>query len=317
MSDHKTIEFELNNGTKIPAIALGTWLAEKDLVGNAVLTALNHGYRHIDCAKCYENEEEIGTIAFDPFFKEGKVKRSEVFVTSKLWIEEKRKEQVIPACKESLRKLRLDYLDLYLIHWPVSLRVGATWPLKREDIIEVPIEETWGEMEKLVEMGLVKTIGVSNFTIPQLEKLLSIAKIKPAVNQVEFGVFLQQPKLMEYCKEHNIHVTSYSPLGNNGNADRNQVENIFDNSVLKEIAQKHKKTVAQVVLRFIVQCGHSALPKSVHAERIIQNINIFDFILSDEEMEKIKKLDRYERTTPGSSFYTALGIDKDTFWGVN
>nr|BAN41890.1 aldose reductase, putative [Entamoeba invadens] len=316
MSDHKTIEFELNNGLKIPAIALGTWLSEKDLVGNAVLTALNHGYRHIDCAKCYENEEEIGTIAFGPFFKEGKVKRSDVWITSKLWLDSKRKDQVIPACKESLRKLQLDYLDLYLIHWPVSIKVGATFPMKKDDFIEVPIEETWREMEKLVEMGLVKSIGVLNFTIPQLEKLLSIAKIKPAVNQVEFGVFLQQPKLMEYCKEHNIHVTGYSPLGNNGNAGRNKVDNVLEVPLLKEIAQKREKTVAQVILRFIVQSGHSTLPKSVHAERIIQNFNIFDFALSDEEMEKIRKLDRYERTCDGSFFYEVQGIDKDVFWGI-
>ncbi|ELP91779.1 aldose reductase, putative [Entamoeba invadens IP1] len=315
MSDHKTIEFEFNNGLKIPAIALGTWLAEKDLVGNAVLTALNHGYRHIDCAKCYENEEEIGTIAFDPFFKEGKFKRSDVFVTSKLWIDSKKKDQVISACKESLRKLHLDYLDLYLIHLPISIKLGATFPLKKDDFIEVPIEETWREMEKLVEMGLVKSIGVSNFSISQLEELLSIAKIKPAVNQVEFGIFLQQPKLMEYCKEHNIHVTSYSPLGNNGNPARNKVDNVLEVPLLKEIAQKHQKTVAQVILRFIVQSGHSTLPKSVHTERIIQNIDIFNFDLSDEEMEKIKKLDRDERTCDGAAFYEAQGIDKDVFWG--
>ena len=314
---HPMPSFVMNNGHYIPAIGLGTWLAENHLVGQAVLSALHNGYRHIDCAACYGNEEEIGTEAFEPFFKEGKVLRSEVFVTTKLWVDSKEKQNVRKACEESLRKLKLDYVDLYLIHYPTSIKLGKQFPLKKEDFIDVSIEETWREMEKLVEDGLVKSIGVSNFNIKQLEELMKIAKIKPVVNQVEFGIYIQQPKLHEFCREHHIHTTAYSPLGNNGNPDRNKIESVFENTVVKSLSEKYKKTVAQIILRFVVQKGHSVLAKSVKEERIIENCGIFDWSISEEDMKLLETQDRYVRTCHGVWFYGPLGLDEDTYWGAD
>ncbi|KAL7712350.1 Aldose reductase [Entamoeba marina] len=314
--NHPVPSFILNNGRFIPALGLGTWLSEQKVVGKAVLSALNNGYRHIDCAAIYGNEAEIGEDAFEPFFKEGKVLREEVFITTKLWLD--RKDQVRQACEESLKKLHLDYLDLYLIHWPVTLAKGTQWPLTRkEQFDDIPLEQTWREMEKLVEDGLVKSIGISNFTIPQMNELFKFCKIKPVVNQVEFSPYLQQPKLMEFCKEHHIHVTSYSPLGNLGNPDRSNVPSIFENEVMKELSKKYNKTIAQIVLKFVIQKGHSVLAKSTREQRIIENAQVCGWTIEEEDIKKIEPLDKNLRTTDGSSFRGVLGLTHEEFWGEN
>ena len=172
-------------------------------------------------------------------------------------------------------------------------------------------------MEKLVEDGLVKSIGVSNFNSKQLEQLMKIAKIKPAVNQVEFGIYIQQPELHEYCRKHHIHTTAYSPLGNNGNPDRNKIESVFENQIVKEMSEKYKKTIAQIILRFVIQKGHSVLAKSVKEERIIENCQICDWSIDEEDMKKLEQLDRHVRTCHGVWFYGPQGLEEDVYWNLD
>lgn len=296
--------FPLNNGMYIPACALGTWLAEPHLVGNAVKIALQNGYHAIDSAAAYENEQEVHDEGFKPIFEQGKLLREEVFITSKLWINSKEKSCVRKACEDTLSKLGCKYLDLYLIHWPVSLRQKNNWPPQAEDFINVPIQETWAEMEKLVEDGLVKSIGVSNFTIAQLKELLAICKIKPVINQCELHVFNQQPKLCKFCADNHIHVTAYSPLGNNGNPDRRtDIPNLLEYQPIVDIAKKYNKTAAQICLRFLIQEGHSVLPKSTKEERIKSNFDIFDFKISEEDMQALRGMDKKYRTCQALCFF--------------
>ncbi|KAL7717331.1 Aldose reductase [Entamoeba marina] len=312
-SNTKTF-FSLSNGKQIPGIGLGTFMSEKMVVGKAVLTALKNGYRHIDCAASYMNEEEIGKEAFEPFFKEGTVTREQIFITTKLRMD--RAHEVRQSCEDSLKKLHLAYLDLFLIHYPIPLIKGCTYPITSKDqVADIPIEQIWLEMEKLVDEGLVKSIGVSNFTIPQLQKLLSTCRIKPVVNQVEFNIYFQQQNLAPFCKKNNIHITAYCPLGNNSFALRTNLPSVFEDKILKHIAEKHNKTVAQVVLKFINQNGHSAIPKSVTKERIISNFNLYDFELDDKDFMEIKSLDRNTRVADFSFFYEALGLTHEEFWG--
>ncbi len=206
----------LNTGAKMPFLGLGTWNAKKDRVGDAVEEALTKfGYSHIDCAWVYENEKEVGE-AFRRVFNNGKRKREEIFITSKLWNDDHKKEHVVEACKQTLADLQLEYLDLYLMHFGIASPHGlGIEPLDANGMLitkKVSIRETWEAMEELVHLGLVKAIGVSNFTAPMLIDLLTYAKIVPAVNQIELHPYLQQNKLIEFCRAHGIAVTAYSRL---------------------------------------------------------------------------------------------------------
>nr|BAN37950.1 aldose reductase, putative [Entamoeba histolytica] len=298
--------FTLNNGYKIPKLGLGTWMSANGEVGKAVEIAIKNGYRHIDCAKAYGNEKEVGDGIKSAIAK-GYVKREELFVTTKLWSTDKHEEDVRPACLESLKKLQLEYLDLYIIHIPLTAdkKTGEF----TEEII--PIEETWREMEKLVEEGLVKSIGVSNFNIKKLEELLAIAKIQPAVNQFEFHIYYQRPKLHQFCKKHNIHITGYCPLGNPGISSG--VPAPFENEVVKAIAKKHNKKAAQICIKFSIASGHSVIPKSVHEERIKENGEVFDFELDEEDMEKLRGLDKNIKVCD-MSFYFKDENKRKEFW---
>ncbi|KAL7717659.1 Aldose reductase [Entamoeba marina] len=313
--EHPIPSFILNNGNHIPAVGLGTYLSEKNEVGNAVEIALRNGYKHIDCASIYFNEEEVGE-ALKTVFKEGKILREEVFITSKLWCDNKENEkEVEEACRESLKKLGLEYLDLYLVHQPVAFKKGIPeMPQNKEDFIDIPVEETWKHMERLVKLGLVKSIGVSNHTIPQLEKILKIATIKPAVNQVEFNVFFQQPLLVPSCKKHHIHITSFCPLGNNSVETRQNIPNVFDNEELKKLSNKYHKTIAQIIIRFIMQEGHSVIPKSVKEERIISNYQVMDWVLDENDVKIIESLNMNTRLADGDYFYKPMGISYEEFW---
>ncbi|KAL7717870.1 Aldose reductase [Entamoeba marina] len=306
------LSFQLNNGRHIPAIGLGTYLSESDNVKNAVEIAINNGYRHIDTASLYGNEAEIGE-ALHKVLSEGKVKREELFITTKLW--SNRKEEIEEACKESLKKLQLDYLDLYLIHQPVTFKKSVILPKTKEDFINLPIEKVWGDMESLVEKNLTKSIGVSNFTIPQLKELLAICKIKPVVNQIEFNVYNQQSYLFPFCKENHIHMTAYSPLCNNDSSFRNTVlPSIFEVKEVKEIAEKYNKTVAQVVLRFILQQGLSVIPKSDKKERIISNCQIVDWALKENDIKIIQSMNKDVKTATFDFFFKPMGITYQEFW---
>ena len=287
---------DLNNGTKMPQLGLGTWNSEPGDVGKAIKFAIvEAGYKHIDCAPVYRNEPEIGE-AFAEIFS-GDIQREDIFITSKLWNNAHHEEDVESTCRQTLADLKLDYLDLYLIHWGVSVKKaegvdgGEQWALDR-----VPIAETWAAMESLVEIGLVKSIGVSNFTAVLLNDLLAYANIPPAMNQIELHPYNAQDRLVQFCHENNVAVTAYSPLGRPGqpmhNSDmKNKMLTLVKNPVVLEIAEAVKKTPAQVLLRFEIERGIVCIPKSTHEGRIKENIDVFDFELSDEQTENLLKLD--------------------------
>jgi diketogulonate reductase-like aldo/keto reductase len=265
--------FKLNNGYTIPALGLGTWRSEVGQAANAVKVALDAGYKHIDCAYIYQNEHEIGQVF------EKLPNRESIFITSKLWNSFHAKDQVQKACDKTLADLKLQYLDLYLMHWPVS-QDPAT---KVNRIDPESIKVAWQEMEKLVDAGKVKSIGVSNFNVNRLKELLQYARIKPAVNQVELHPYLPQQELLDFCTQHGIHLTAYSPLGSTPGPDT-----ILNDSVVSEIAQKHGKTNAQVLISWAIQRGTSVIPKSVTPERIRSNFQ--DFVLPTEDFAKLNTL---------------------------
>ena len=286
---------KLNDGNSIPVLGLGTWKSEKNLVGEAVRFAITKaGYRHIDCASIYKNEPEVGEAFKESF---NSVKREEIFITSKLWNTEHQPEDVENACRKTLADLNLEYLDLYLMHWGIAFKKGENLePLDKNGKIindNVSIQATWQAMENLVKKGLVKSIGVANFTGPMLIDLLSYAQIKPVMDQVEIHPYNSQEELIDFCKYKDIAVTAYSPLGRQG-ADR-EGPRLFDELVIKALAQKYKKTEAQILLNWAIGRGTIAIPKSVTPERIVENIDIFDFELTDDEKNEVNSLNKNYR----------------------
>jgi len=264
----------LSNGVEMPYLGLGVYLSQEGPeVINAVKYALDAGYRHIDTASLYQNEKGVGIG-----IKESNVPRKEVFITSKVWNSQQGYDSTLRAFDESLAKLDTDYLDLYLIHWPVSGKY----------------KDTWRALEKLYKDGRVRAIGVSNFLVHHLEDLLKSVEIKPMVNQVEFHPFVVQQHLLDFCKAQNIQFEAWSPL---------MQGRIFEVKVLKELAATYNKTVAQIVLRWDLQKDVITIPKSVRKEIIISNAQLFDFELSAEDMKKIDQLDRNRR----------VGADPDHF----
>lgn len=298
---------QLNTGAHMPLIGLGTWKSRRDSVGLAVEYSLTEaGYRHIDCAAIYGNEKEIGE-AFNNVFKNGKVGREDVFITSKLWNTQHEPNRVLSACKQTLSDLQLDYLDLYLMHWGVAVphNLGSE-PVDDNGLIisaPVSIQQTWQAMEELVGEGLVRAIGVANFTTMMLYDLLSYARIKPAVNQIELHPYNQQKGLISFCQSKNVAVTAYSPLGSPGNHPNEK--HLLDDIVFQEFAQKYHKTPAQIALRWGMQRNTIIIPKSTHPERIKENISVFDFELSSQEIETISKLDKRHRY-----------VDPSEWWGI-
>lgn len=277
----------------MPVIGLGTWKSPPHKVGEAVRYAITEcGYRQIDCAAVYDNEKEIGKVLKD-IFSANKIKRKEIFITSKLWNNMHRYASVKKACLKTLSNLRLDYLDLYLVHWGV-----AKGMIKLD---KVPIRETWEAMEELKKEGLVQAIGVANFTGPMLIDLLTYAKIKPAMNQIELHPYNQQTRLVEFCQSQNIAVTAYSPLGSLGNIKAGNIANAADQPIVIEdeniitIANNHHKTPAQILIRWAIQRGTVVIPKSVTPEKIKTNINVFNFKLINKEMKSIARMERGHR----------------------
>ena len=264
---------ELNNGVTMPQFGLGVWqMNEGDEVEEAVLAALKAGYRLIDTAAVYGNEEGVGEA-----IRKSGVPREEIFVTTKLWNSDQGKDSVRQAFDKSLERLGLDYVDLYLIHWPV--------PAKGLYV------ETWKEMEKIYADGKARAIGVSNFHPEHLNALLAEAEVVPAVNQIELHPRFPQQILRDYCADKNIHVESWSPIGGSRGS-------LLEDPILKRIGNKYGKTPAQVVIRWHIQHGLIVIPKSANPDRIRQNVDIFDFELSDEDMTEIDGLDRAERQGP-------------------
>jgi methylglyoxal/glyoxal reductase len=266
---------KLNNGIEMPLVGLGTFLAKDgEETYQAVLEALKVGYRHIDTAAIYRNEESVGRA-----IKDSGIPREEIFVTTKLWNDSQNYHEAKKAFEESLKKLQLDYVDLYLIHWPTSYQQAR---------------EAWLAMEELYFEGRVRAIGVSNFNVHHIENLLQIATIIPAVNQVELHPGLQHHRLQEYCMGKGIYLVSHTPL---------MKGQVFEMDILKDLAKKYNKSVVNIVVRWGMQRKIFMIPKSVTKERILNNFEVFDFSLSFEDMELIKQLNRGKRVLPDPDNY--------------
>lgn len=258
----------LSLGKQIPQLGLGLWkVKDEQECKQAVAWALELGYQHFDTAQLYGNEAFLGAA-----LQESKIPRKEIFITTKIWLDNFLPGRLTHSFEKSLENLQTDYVDLLLLHFPV--------PVLRH--------RAWRKLEEIYQSGQAKSIGVSNYTIRHLEHLLKDCSVKPAVNQVELHIFLQQPELVTFCRDHDIVVEAYSPLAHARD---------MDNPTLTEIAKKHDKTSAQIMLRWCIEQGFVAIPKSVHKERLQQNIDIFDFKLDQDDHKKIKQLDQNLRTT--------------------
>ncbi|XP_031270410.1 NADP-dependent D-sorbitol-6-phosphate dehydrogenase-like [Pistacia vera] len=302
----------LNDGFKIPIVGLGVWRMEGKEIRDLIINAIKIGYRHFDCAADYKNEAEVGE-ALAEAFKTGLVKREDLFITTKLWNSDH--GHVVEACRDSLKKLQLDYLDLYLVHFPLATKhtgVGETDSALDEDgVLEIDttisLETTWHNMENLVSMGLVRSIGISNYDIFLTRDCLAYAKLKPAVNQIETHPYFQRDSLVKFCQKHGICVTAHTPLGGAvANTEWFGTVSCLGDPVLKGLAEKYKKTVAQIVLKWGIQRNTVVIPKSSKLERLKGNFEVFDFELSKEDMDVIKSLDRKYRTNQPAKFW---GID--------
>ncbi|TFY74963.1 hypothetical protein EWM64_g9049 [Hericium alpestre] len=288
--------FPLSNGKAIPQIGLGTWLSEPNEVEQAVVWAVEAGYRHIDCAMVYDNQDEVGRALKKVI--PSIVKREDLFITSKVWNTSHHPDDVEVELDETLKQLETDYVDMYLIHWPVSFPRGAKPfvppnPDKLNEILVDPngpsIIETWKAMIKLLDTGKVRGIGVSNFTIDHLKAISNATGVTPAVNQVEAHPLLPQDDLRLYCANNNIHITAYSPLGNN----LRDKPRVIDYPDVKEVAEKLKATPAQVLIAWGAHRGYSVIPKSVHKERIISNFKQIE--LSEADYEKVTAIGKGNR----------------------
>jgi len=298
----KTLPFK--NKDEMPILGLGTWKSKPGEVYDAVKHAVRAGYRHIDCAAIYGNEKEVGA-ALTELFQAGEVTREDLWITSKLWNNAHYKDDVPEALKKTLNDLGLDRLDLYLIHWPVALKPKKMFPKKGSDFIsleELPVATTWQSMESCVEQGLASHIGVSNFSVKKLASLLKTSSIKPEMNQVELHPFLQQNEMLAFCRENNIHLTAYSPLGSKDRPKmlkRKDEKSLLENKVIMEIAAKNACSPAQVLIRWAIERGTAVIPKSVNAGRIKENFNALDISLSQQDMDAIAQLDIHERYVGG------------------
>jgi len=290
---------------QIPSIGLGTWKVHPESAGAAVVEAVRMGYRHIDCASTYGNEKQIGK-ALGHLIRQGVARRDELWITSKLPNTAHAAEAVLPAVEKSLGDLGLDYLDAYLVHWPIALREGVWIPRKAEHLVsldEQPLDETWSAMEQLVDRGLVRQIGVSNFSILKLEQISSSCRIHPAINQVELHPYLQQREMLHYCKKKGIQLVAYSPLGSGDRPKplkRRDEPVLLNDPLIGEIAAAHGVAASQVLLGWALQRGTIAIAKSVNPERLKSNLNADQLILSDEEMIQMETLDRHYRYVDGS-----------------
>lgn len=272
MATHTSPSLKLNNGVSMPRLGLGVWQASDSEAEYAVQVAIDAGYRLIDTAAMYGNEQGVGRA-----IRNSSVPREDIFVTTKVWNTDHGYEAAINAFEKSLKRLDLDYIDLYLIHWPTPAR-GL-------------FVETWQALEDLYSTGRIRAIGVSNFMPEHLDTLLQSTEIVPAVNQIEIHPDFQQEHVTRYCREREIAVESWSPLGGSRSS-------LLDEQIVVDIASLHNKTPAQVVLRWHLQSGFIAIPKSIHADRIRENFDIFDFELNETDINELYLLDGENRRGP-------------------
>lgn len=311
----------LNSGHCIPALGLWTWKSEPKELYDAVKHAIKLWYRHIDCAWIYRNEEPIGEAISDAI-SEGIVTREELFITSKLWNSAHHQDDVKAACKESLEKLQLDYLDLYLIHWPVANKRGEMFPQTPWDFVaieELPYIDTWKAMENLSQEGLCKSVWVSNMSMKHLEKLLWECTIVPAMNQIEMHPFLPQDDLVKYCTEKWIVTTAYSPLWSMDRPAHFKGDNepiLIKHPKILEIADKYSTTAGSILIAWALNRGTCVIPKSTNFERLEANFNAADLKISNDDINVISALDINFRFITGKAFCeTWSPYTQEYLWG--
>ncbi|CAL1399414.1 unnamed protein product [Linum trigynum] len=302
----------------MPSIGMGTACASPvppppEVIVAALLDAVAAGYRHFDTAAVYRTEEEVGRAVAEAVEKGHVGSRDEFFITSKVWCTDLHADSVVPALTNTLRRLGMEYVDLYLIHWPVSMKKSPLGFVK-EDIVEFDMRGTWAAMEDCFRLGLCKSIGVSNYGPAKLHQLLQHATIPPAVNQVEMNTGWQQKKLVKLCREKGIQVCAWSPLGGNGASWGSF--SVMHSPVLKEIADAKGKSVAQVALRWIYEQGAIPIVKSFNKDRMRQNLDIFDWELTQDEVSKIEQRIPQQRGFSGEMFVSETGPYKsvDELW---
>lgn len=309
----------LQDGTEIPALGLGTWKSGSDEVYEAVRRAIDVGYRHIDCAAIYGNEDAVGRALSDAFAA-GDVARSDIWVTSKLWNDAHARNEVRPALEESLRKLGLDSLDLYLVHWPVSLKPGVGVPRSPADfraLSETPLEVTWEAMLETAEAGLTRQVGVSNFTPKKIELVSAATGKTPAVNQIELHPYLQQWDVLEACRTMGVAITAYAPLGSPDSAEmfgRKDEVPLTVHPTITDVASRHDATPGQVLIAWSLSRGTSVIPKSVNPHRIAENWAAQDVRLDEDDMSAIARLDDHQRQLDASFWFIGEHYDEATFW---
>jgi len=312
----------LRTGSVMPAVGLGLWKTPKEASAQAVVDAVRAGYRHFDCACDYGNEREVGE-GLRQAMDAGLVTRDELWITSKLWNTYHAAEHVEPACRKSLADLGLDYLDLYLVHFPISLafvpfeeRYPPEWihdPDAAEPamkMVSVPMSETWTAMEGLVSSGLSKNIGVCNMGTAAIRDLLSYATVPPAVLQVELHLYNQQPKLVRFASEQGIALTGFSPLGAGSYVSIGMAtdqDSALTNPTVVEMASKYGRSPAQIILRWALQRGCSVVPKSTRPERLAENLELGGFLISEEDMTRLASLDQRRRFNDPGEFCLGMG----------
>ncbi|KAM5566579.1 hypothetical protein ABKV19_014967 [Rosa sericea] len=300
-----TLSFSSDEIQTMPIIGMGTSSyprADPETAKAAILEAIRAGYRHFDTAFAYGSEQDLGEAIAEALLLGLINSRDELFITTKLWASFAEKDLVLPSIKASLRNLQLEYIDMYIIHWPFKLgKEVKSMPVERDLVQPLDLKSVWEAMEECKKLGLARGIGVSNFTCSMLEELLSFAEIPPAVNQLEMNPAWQLKKLRDFCKAKGIHVTAYSPLG----AARTKWgdNRVLGSDVIEEIALARGKTTAQISLRWVYEQGVSIVTKSYNKERMRQNLDIFDFCLTEEELEKMSHLPQRK----GVTFASLLG----------
>jgi alcohol dehydrogenase (NADP+) len=301
----------LSANDKMPALGLGTWKSGRGEVYQAVTSAIDLGYRHLDCAPIYQNEKEVGE-ALRLALKSDRLKREDLWLTSKLWNDAHAPKDVQPALEASLKDLGLDYLDLFLIHWPVHFRPGVVFPRQPEQYLPydtIPLSETWQAMERLVHKGLCRFIGVCNFGIARLASLQRHATIPPAVNQIELHPYLAQAEMVRYCREQQILLTAYSPLGSGDRPEamkKADEPSLLTHPTTVSLAEKYCHSPAQILIAWALARGTAVIPKSVNRQRQGENLAAAKLTLEDSDREALDRLDRGYRYVDGS-FFTGPG----------